>query len=278
MVMMLHTQARVAPPKRSAAHRGSTATALLERRIHRLTSHIEGALSREILPKVSEGRLVPDQAEIERLARLAIGGHPDALLASVRARRQLGDSAESLCLVTLTTVARELGDWWKQDRCGFVEVTLGMLALQTVLRDLAPSLASGPVGSQRRTALMLPMPGEQHSFGISMVAEFFRAGGWHVAQDAGVTEADLRRRVGREWFGVVALSCGVSERLPALPGLIAAIRAHSFNPDVAVMVGGAAFHDDAARAAGAGADATGGDAAEALARAEGLMNLMASPP
>ncbi len=273
---MLHTQARVAPPKRSAPHRGSNATALLERRILRLTSHIETALSREILPRIGEARQVADQSEVERLARLAIAGNAEGLLGSVRAKRQQGDSAESLCLVTLTTVARELGDWWKQDRCGFVEVTLGMLALQSVLHDLAPSLAGGPLGSQRRSALMLPMPGEQHSFGIAMVAEFFRAGGWHVAQDCGGTEKDLHRRVSREWFGVVALSCGVSERLPALPGLIASIRTHSFNPDVAVMVGGAAFQDDAAKAAMAGADATADDAAGALARAEGLVSLMAA--
>jgi MerR family transcriptional regulator, light-induced transcriptional regulator len=276
--MMLHTQARVAPANRSAPHRGSTASALLERRIHRLTAHIEGALGRDILPRLAEGRLVPDQTEIERQALLAIAGNAEALLVSVRSRRQLGESSEQLCLVTLTTIARKLGEWWEQDRCGFVEVTLGMLALQTVMRDLAPSLASGPVGSQHRTALMLPMPGEQHSFGISMVAEFFRAGGWHVSQASGATQRDLKRRVSREWFGVVALSCGVSERLPALPGLIASIRAHSFNPDVAIMVGGAAFHDDAASAVAAGADATANDAAEALRRAEGLVSLMAAHP
>lgn len=272
---MLHTQARVAPAKRSAPHRASTTSALLERRILRLTSHIESALSREILPRIGEARLVTDQSETERLARLAIAGNAEGLLAAVRMKRQHGDTAESLCLVTLTTVARELGDWWKQDRCGFVEVTLGMLALQSVLHDLAPSLAGCQVGAQRRSALMMPMPGEQHSFGIAMVAEFFRAGGWHVAQDCGGTEQEVRHRVSREWFGVVALSCGVSDRLPALPGLIASIRTHSFNPDVAVMVGGAAFHDDAAKAAMAGADATADDAAGALARAEGLVDLMA---
>jgi len=274
---MLHTIARVAPAHRSAPHRGGNASDLLQRRIHRLTSQIEGALSREILPRLSEGRLVPDQTEVDRLGRLAIAGNAEALTASVTAKRQLGESAESLCLVTLTIVARRLGEWWEQDRCGFVEVTLGMLALQSVMRDLAPSLSTAPIGPSHRSALMLPMPGEQHSFGIAMVAEFFRAGGWHVAQASGVSERGLRRRVAREWYGVVALSCGVSERLPALPGLIAAIRAHSLNREVAVMVGGAAFHDAAAEAAAAGADATAPDAAQALRRAEGLVGLMAAP-
>jgi methanogenic corrinoid protein MtbC1 len=275
---MLQSHAIVAPAARSTTHRGSHATALLERRIHRLTGHIESALGRDVLPRLAEGRQVADQTEIERLVRLSIAGNAEALLASVKSRRQMGETPEQLCLITLTTIARQLGRWWEEDRCGFVEVTLGMLALQTVLRDLAPALASGPVGSQRRTALMLPMPGEQHSFGISMVAEFFRAGGWHVAQASGASERDLKRRISREWYGVVALSCGVSDRLPALPALIASIRAHSFNPDVAVMVGGAAFLDDAANAAAAGADATARDAAEALRRAEGLVSLMAAHP
>jgi len=111
-----------------------------------------------------------------------------------------------------------------------------------------------------------------------MVAEFFRAGGWHVAQDGGMTMRALMQRVSREWFGVVALSCGVADRLPAVPGLIEAIRAKSFNRDVAIMVGGAAFCDDAARSVLAGADATATNAAEALARAEGLVSLLGASP
>lgn len=275
---MLHTQAKPAAANRSASYRSRSSSALIERRINRLTRHIESALSREILPRVVESRQVPDNSEVTHLARLAIAGDTEALLTAVRSRKQLGDSAEHLCLTTLTFVARELGEWWEQDRCGFVEVTLGMLALQNVLRDLAPSLTPGPVGAQRRSALMLPMPGEQHSFGISMVAEFFRAGGWHVVQDGGTTDRALIQRVSREWFGVVALSCGVADRLPALPGLIEALRAKSFNPDIAIMVGGAAFRDDAARSVLAGADATAADATEALFRAEGLVRLLDASP
>jgi len=276
--MMLHTQAKPAAANRSASARSRSSTVLLERRISRLTHHIESALSREMVPHLADARPVPDNSEVTHLARLAIASDTEALLAAVRSRKQLGDSAEHLCLTTLTYVARELGEWWEEDRCGFVEVTLGMLALQNVLRDLAPSLSLGPVGAQRRSALMLPMPGEQHSFGISMVAEFFRAGGWHVAQDGGTTEQALLRRVSREWFGVVALSCGVADRLPALPALMEEIRAKSFNPDIAIMVGGAAFRDDAARSVLAGADATASDAAEALARAEGLVGLLDASP
>jgi methanogenic corrinoid protein MtbC1 len=276
--MTLRSQTRSAMVNRPLPGRGAFASALVHRRLGQLTHHIESALGQEILPRLGDRRLAPDQAEIERLTAFAAAGDQQSLSQAVNQKRRLGESSEQLCLSTLTEVARRLGAWWEEDRCGFVEVTLGMVALHQLLRDLSPGLRRGAIGHHARIALMLPMPGEQHSFGISMVAEFFRAAGWQVAQDGGRSLRGLTRRVSQEWFGVVALSCGVSERLAALPATIEAIRAHSFNPEVAIMVGGQAIAGDRRAAAACGADATALDAAEALRHAELLVGLMAVQP
>lgn len=276
--MTLRSQTRSAMVNRPSPGRGAFTSALVQRRIGQFSHHIETALGQEILPRMGDRRLAPDQAEIERLTALAAAGDQQSLTQAVNQKRRFGESSEQVCLSTLTEVARRLGAWWEEDRCGFVEVTLGMVMLHQLLRDLAPELRRGPINHHGRTALMLPMPGEQHSFGISMVAEFFRAAGWQVAQDGGRSLRGLTRRVGQEWFGVVALSCGVSERLGALPATIEAIRAHSFNPDVAIMIGGQAVAGDRHAAAACGADATANDAADALRRAELLVGLMAAQP
>lgn len=278
MTMMLQNPLGLALANRSRNHRAGVAAVLVERRIRQLSSRIEATLRHNILPRMSENRLAPDQTDIDRLCSLAIGGDAALLLAAVTGERRQEASAESVCLDVLTPIARRLGEWWEEDRCSFVEVTLGMLALQEVLRGLAPQLSQGPASAFRRSALMLPVPGEQHSFGIAMLSEFFRSAGWHVPQDTGLTTRALLRRVSGEWFGLVAISCAVHERLPALPGLIEAVREQSLNPDIAIMVGGAAFQDPAATKVAAVADATAKDAAEALLQAEKLIGLMADHP
>lgn len=276
--MTLRSQTRSEMVNRPLPGRGTHAKSLVHRRIGQFSQHIETALGQEILPRLDERRLAPDQVDIERLTALAAAGDQQSLSEAVNQKRRSGESSEQLCLFLLTEVARRLGAWWEEDRCGFVEVTLGMLTLHQSLRDLAPQLRRGAIGHHARTALMLPMPGEQHSFGIAMIAEFFRAAGWQVSKEGGRSLRGLTRRVSQEWFGVVALSCGVAERLDDLPAIVEAIRAHSFNPDVAIMVGGQAVAGDRRAAAACGADATAADAAGALRHAELLVSLMAANP
>lgn len=272
--MPLRSQTSPAIAPRPHHRRGTAASALVQRRIGQFSQHLRSALGPDMLSPRPSLRLPADQAEIERLTASAVAGDREFLSATVNQKRRLGESDQHICLVLLTAIAQRLGEWWEEDRCGFVEVTLGMLLLHQTLRELAPGLRRGRIGHPGRSALMVPMPGEQHCFGIGMVAEFFRAAGWQVCQDGGRGLHGLTRRVGAEWFGVVALSYGVEERLSELPAAIEAIRAHSFNPDAAVMVGGAALAGNPALASACGAAATAADAAEALHRAEQLVGLM----
>ncbi|MCX8132511.1 MAG: cobalamin B12-binding domain-containing protein [Roseococcus sp.] len=253
-------------------------SAFVQRRIGQFQQHLAAAFDRCAPPRSAEPRLALDRAELERLTSFAAAGDHLSLSAAVNQKRRLGQSHQQICLVVLTAVARRLGEWWDEDRCGFVEVTLGMLVLHQLLRELGPGLRRGRIDHPGRIALMLPLPGDQHSFGIAMVAEFFRAAGWQVSQDGGRGLRGLLRRVGEKWFGLVALSCSVKARLAELPQTIAAIRAHALNPHIAIMVGGPALAGNPALAASCGADATATDAAEALQRAERLVALMPLEP
>jgi methanogenic corrinoid protein MtbC1 len=251
---------------------------LVQRRVHGIGRQIEAMLGTHLRARLAPVREVFPEAETERLARALVVGASSEVDAAVRQLLQDGVSPQRICLDLLTPLARLLGVWWEEDRCGFVEVTLGLLALQRVLRDLAPGLGGVAALDPRRSALMVPLPGEQHSFGIGMVAEFFRGAGWQVAQGAVSDRHALGRRVASEWFGIVALSCGTEERLGDLPAAIATVRARSFNPHVAIMVGGAALLGNDAATLAPEADVTARDAAEALRRAEALIGSMAALP
>jgi methanogenic corrinoid protein MtbC1 len=74
--------------------------------------------------------------------------------------------------------------------------------------------------------------------------------------------SDVVHEVGAHWYDVVGLSAGLTERIPKIADLIAAIRAGSLNADLAIMVGGRAFLHDPSLVDRVGADASAPDAAQ----------------
>jgi methanogenic corrinoid protein MtbC1 len=248
------------------------------RRLGLISRQIELAIGQNVIPLLADLRQPVDVAEVERLTASLTRGESESLRRTIGIRRTEGQSSEHLCLTLLTLLARRLGEWWEQDRCSFVEVTLGMIVLHEELRGLAPGLAPTARAGGGRSALMMTAIGSQHSMGIAMVAEFFRAAGWAIVDDAVDCEATLMARVAEQWFGLVAISVASGDAIAGLASQIAAIRRHSRNPDVAVMLGGPALLAEPGLAGAAGADATAPDAAEALRRAEALVALMTEAP
>lgn len=254
------------------------AQAIFGRRLGVISRQIELAVGKDVIPLLSELRQPVDVAEIERLTGSVSRGESEPLGAIIARRRGEGQSSEHLCLTLLTLIARRLGEWWEEDRCTFVEVTLGMIILHQQLRVLAPGMIPASTIGGGRSALMMSAIGSQHSLGIAMVAEFFRAGGWAIVDDNIDSVETLISRVSEQWFGLVAISVGSADSLPGLTAQITAIRKHSRNREVAIMLGGPALLADPSLANAVGADATAPDAAEALRRAEALVALMAGTP
>ena len=212
------------------------------------------------------------QAEVERFTESLVRGDEPALMATVAALRERGLSVEQLLIDLLAPAARHLGHMWCEDLCYFTDVTIGLGRLQRMMRELSPAfgteVAHPPNG---RRVLLVRAPGEQHSFGLSMVAEFFRRAGWEVVSAGEGEDADPVTAVRREWFDVVGFSAGSEARLDWLPACIAAVRRSSCHRDIAVLVGGPVFTLRPHLARQVGADATASDGSEAPGLAESLL-------
>jgi methanogenic corrinoid protein MtbC1 len=146
---------------------------------------------------------VPTAAEVQGfVAQLMVGADAptQALLAQLRRR---GMTVEALYLDLLAPAARLLGEYWDNDLADFAAVTVGLGQLQRLLRDLSPDF-SIDLGSRAhaRRVLLVQAPHEQHSFGLSMVAEFFRRDGWVVEGGVGTAAADPVVRVQNDWYDV----------------------------------------------------------------------------
>lgn len=217
---------------------------------------------------------VIDSAEVATLAPLALEVEADSLLAHVEAILARGVSVDSVMVDLLAPTARLLGEFWEEDRCDFVDVTMGLWRLQEVVHEIAARLpADRMLAAGGHRALFASMPGDQHSFGTVVVDELFRRDGWITDRLSDVETSDLLRRVGDDWFDVVGLTVSCDRHVAALPSIIVALHNVSRNSGVSIMVGGRIFSADPDLAVLVGADGTARDARLALKVAADLVRL-----
>ncbi len=217
---------------------------------------IQAHVAHEFSPDLAtlSGRPI-SAADVLELARRAL--LPDDSLARdwVWRIRERGVPVEVLLVDLLPLASRHLGVLWEQDLCTFSDVTVGVGRLQQILRDISPGLLTRPHGKEPPLrVLLLPTPGEQHSFGLLTVAEFFRSAGWQVAGGP-VPTLDPAAAVRRDWYDVVGFSLAAEMHLAAARAAIAAVRKASVNPRVGILVGGPLFTGNPELAATLGADA-----------------------
>ncbi len=187
-----------------------------------------------------------------------------------------GISMDRVYLNLFTPAARYLGELWEADLCTFSEVTLCLWRLQTLLYDLSPAFHSNanntkPSPASERRILMATMPGQQHTFGLSMLSEFFRREGWVVLSIPSPKPGELQDSLSANWFDVLALSVSTDNEFPELGKTIRTARKTARNPRLSVMVGGPLFVREPALAVTAGADGCSSDAEAALAMAVQLI-------
>ncbi len=212
--------------------------------------------------------------DIARFAKLVMDHDVEVAIAQVAAIFASGISLESIFLDLLTPTARLLGRMWEDDECDFMDVTIGLFRLNQLLREISRTFEiKADYSDDPTTILLAPSPGEQHTFGILMVEEFFRRAGWDVVAKTDANAAELVSLLQRSKFDVVgfSLSCDVHE--PELIDLIRAIRLKSLNPNILVMVGGRWFIDHPERVSLVGADASAVDARQAIVQTRTMVRV-----
>jgi len=181
----------------------------------------------------------PDDADVMELVRLLLAHDVGVASAYVETVRQRGASFESVCLCLLAPAARELGLLWEADECDFMQVTVGLCRLHHLLRELTTAFRLESVEPKiERNILLAPVPGDQHTFGITLVAQFLRQAGWQVWSEFSGSTDELLEVVRTHWFAAVGLSVGSETRVDELSRVIQAIRRASRNSSVGILVGG----------------------------------------
>lgn len=227
---------------------------------------------------VPYGDILPDADQIAAFTDLMLAPAGDDLDSRLSELMATGLTSDSLLLDLLAPTARHLGTLWEEDLCDLVEVTRAMGRLQRMMHEITRRLGGEPqVPRAGHSILLLPCPGDTHSFGLTLVERFFHEAGWNVTCPISEVEDDLFARVRSGWFDIVGFSVACEVLLPRMAETVTALRRHSRNPAVRIMVGGPAFTQNPDGVRQVGADATAGDARHALCVAESLLDLPARP-
>jgi methanogenic corrinoid protein MtbC1 len=215
---------------------------------------------------------LPTAPEVQHFVQLVLAAEDAGWQAFMERLLARGVAVEDIYLSLLAPSAAELGRQWDEDLCNFTDVTVGLGRLQRIMRTLSPAFGREvDFPADGRRVLLLPAPGEQHTFGLSIVAEFFRRAGWEVVGDNEARANDPAALVRSEWFDVIGISVGHDARLDWLRSGIAAVRNASRNRAIGVMVGGPIFVGRHDRAVEVGADGTADDGRQAPKVAEQLL-------
>ncbi len=254
------------------------ATAAARKAAERLPPRALRTLAREAVTRLADRAQpasleaeTPDPDAIERLAEAFLSEDEEAAPRLVEALRATGVPVETIYVGYLARVADRLGTLWEEDRASFVEVSLAVARIYGVLRGLR-----GALMQQRRptrlSALFAPVPGEQHTLGITMAADLLRSRGWDVTLKLGLDHDALSDAIGRAEHPVIGLTAGSPGSLVPLARLLVAIRMQ--RPEALVMLGGAIVRAGAEDRSFLDVDALAPDVASAERELERLRGIL----
>ena len=172
--------------------------------------------------------------EINELSRLVLGAENADAFDYITRLREAGLSLDNLYLELLEPTARHLGELWDEDKVDFLDVSVGLIRLQRLVRVFAGLDDTAPYDEKCR-ALIIATPDEQHLFGNAIVQRFFRAAAaqigpvWAANATQDRPTADdrphpIRRRLGG-WFTeavgtAVTRDIAVTERVLRVRNLV----------------------------------------------------------
>ena len=218
---------------------------------------------RPSLMRAAERLAIPQM--VDAFAQMVMSPDESASIQFCETLLAQGAPAELLYAELLGPTARRLGRLWDCDARSLFDVAQGLSQLQYLVATFADKFrGSGAPPTCGRRALLMPYPGDEHTFGLSMVQQHFIKDGWQLWSDHPSTiEAvgDLVRAVN---FDLVGFSIARLSEPRRVATAIRLIRSASCNPDLAIMAGGAALIDQPALVAIIGADATALDGRRAV--------------
>lgn len=168
----------------------------------------------------------------------------DALLATadraddlVQAAMAQGMPIDVVHLRYIAEAAYQMGQRWEQDTATSAQVVIGAGRIYAIMRRLRGQFVSARVHlPDRFRAAFATAPGETHSIGLTMAADFLRRRGWQIDVKQGLSHQALVDEISHHAYPVIGLTASGRSKIFALARLIVALRVS--HPGAWIMIGG----------------------------------------
>ncbi len=251
-----------------------------------MNEKIDRYLYQRIVPDLLNGRKISsinesethntrsvNRSHIQDFSRLVMDTQTEQANEIVQNYLDAGFSACQIVEQLLCECAHDLGERWSLDDISIAEVSLGMVALHKVLRDLDDSL-SMELGqnSPDQSILLITLPQDNHLFGVAVLESFFRNSGWHVRVKNDHSASSILDEVSTTYYSAVGISVSQNRHIDLCRNMITKIRHRSKNQDSKILVGGFPFTRDDALGEKVGADIVANNAMAALRAADSFLS------
>jgi methylmalonyl-CoA mutase cobalamin-binding subunit len=177
-----------------------------------------------------------------------------------------------ICETLIVPIAEELGRMWCEDIESFSSITAASSRLQLLLTSLTDVDGPSFYDEERPRILLMRMPSNDHTLGLSVIASVFHDEGWMVdggpSLQSGKRAYDMARNGG---YNMIGVSLAVGSTTEDVAAVIRNIRAACPNGETRILLGGPAlgWREDELQAAGA--DIVAVDVRQAIQRANEMI-------
>lgn len=176
------------------------------------------------------------------------GNYAQALDLCQQTLAQPDIGARGIHTALMLPAIRMVGQAWADDSASFAQTSLGFCLLHRLLDRLSQDMASkGMSGGEGRLLagqqriMVAVAPGDSHSFGAMILTEELRLRGWFVTfYDHSQNDAVIQA-LARQSFDTLAISVSCDESLVGLADFVTTCRIANNNPQMEIMIGGAAI-------------------------------------
>lgn len=198
------------------------------------------------------------------LIAASLAGTRDAfaeLLAEVRRSRI---SLAALADIYIPEAARRMGQSWHHDEMSWMDVTLGVGRMQSLLREIGNAWSADQAGDTGHGTVMLILPDrEQHTLGPMVAVGQMRRYGVSVCLRIAPSFEELRSLLTARRFDGILISVATKEKLPTVAKTVQFLKT-VLNCPCPIVVGGAVMAKVEDPAACTGADISSNDIGIAL--------------
>ena len=207
----------------------------------KLPEDLVASLAREVILRVASRTVAAavarpvSQEELLAFSTALASDSPKSAAQFITAEREAGRPAEDIYVNLLAPAARQLGDMWNSDHITFAQVTVGSGRIFAIMRSMRHMFeTSAP--AEEPAVIFASVPGETHTLGVRMAADFFRTDGWNISLLIGLSHDDLLAEIAQISSHMLGLSFSGEHSLEALSQLIVAL--HICAPHLSIVICG----------------------------------------